>query len=1470
MPGLLNGRVCNARFNGGKQYYDDLQISSNNDAVVIDMVNGGGKSFLIQCLGQTIIPNSRWQNDWEFKAVFEPKNKNTVIHCMTEWRLDDGMEYKYLLAGFCASKPTRVNSDDENYSYGNFERISYICLYNEPNENDIFNFPLKQQDDDGKDRFMTLPELKRYLSSIKSRDYYTEIAPSSIAYRKRLSQYNIIEPEWDLIKGVNADEKYVATYLRQYPTSEKFILDFLIPKIEKCNSTRAGYDYQDSDSLATALMDIKEQLGELMRNKAQSGEYNKIIEFIEVLSNKLSDIGEQYEKREELYVEIKKTIKFLEDQAKELKAKHETTLSEIATYNKKIENQDLDIQGINTIALEWEFQKKNDDKDKKEKEIHDLEKTLEDEKRNCLIKKMENVYHSILLDEAKVEECLARIKTLEISNKDLIKEREELGVKVKGYLLSKAQDIEAEKNENISAIEELSDDIDECNSNISYKNSEVLSLEKDNCKIKSFLSDLNNKLTSTEFNKIAAFEKNSDSLVFIESVIEENTVLQKESLDKIGFIEKDIKNAENNINSLEKDIIRLEYVYRDDSDRLALANELYSKIETLYDIYGSTDVKPLYETIKTKLESLEDINGDIIKDISETKVILSSLKNRNISVSEDTIKVFDILRKKYSGAILGTEFISNLSIDDKKYFIDMNSLIPYSILLDEKDYSKFISDKELLENYYGSAIPIINKKTLDDVIMYPNGITFTSKGVDFFVNEDKISKLRDDMESKLEKLKISKEENEREISRIREEVDLIKRFIDNFGSVANMESLAAGVRNVENSINKNKEDIEEYESIIVSLKSDALQLTNNVTTYAERIKDSKEQLNLLREYIMIVDSIAAREKDYKSNIANLESIKNDIQEEESFLQELKIRRAEEEALKSSIQEKKIRLDVKLDTLNYIELSSVDILNKITDDEYVLLDSKLNAINKKLQGATGNLSLLEEEISSCRGRISDNKSTIEQEGFSLGGFKYISIDFIKNTRELIDDLTEYIRKIDALIDDKNKELYQLINECGTIEGKLISSKEKIYESHGVDFDEIRKNIERIVDCNTYKNKLSEIKKSKKDNEQRRRALKHEEDKLKDEINKNKDIKNEFLVLNKDADIDITGEDLVSIRDSRVVKESLQDVEKTIKYRENSYKKQINKGHSIVTYVHGFKEILNELEKLPNVSFKIKEIACKLTGDSEDSWINMLRAEQQKIDENIKSLELQEEKFITLCIQKSENVLRDVKKLSDLSVIEIKGERQEMLRINLNKLPDDIARERMKNYIENLIKACADEENDNDRKLKLSKGLTTDNLFKQIIEKIRPKSVELYKLEDIENKNVNEWLTLDRAYGSKGQTNGMYVSMLICIISYLRKLYTSSVDDSKKVLILDNPFSGTTSEIIWLPILKLLRENNVQLWAVGFEIKTQLANSFPTRYYLEKKVTNKYEKIVVADFKSTYDLNKLEYNPLSGQQMGLQLE
>lgn len=1463
MPGLLSTRVCNARFSGGKKYYEDLQLNSHGDALVIDMVNGGGKSFLIQCIGQTIIPNSRWQNDWDFKAVFEPKNKNTVIHCVTEWELDDGMEYKYLLAGFCASKLIKTNNNDEDKTYADFERFSYICLYNNRNENDIFNLPLKEVNDDGSSKFMSLSELKKYLYSIKSKDYYTEVFTVSKSYRKRLSQYNITEAEWELIKGVNADEKYVATYLRQYSNAEKFILDFLIPKIEECYSTRGGYEYQDSEKLASSLLNIREKMDELMKSKSKSQEYEKIIESIQKLAVKLEDLSTKYTEREKIYTEIKMSIIYLEEEMIKLTDKKSTTETDFDNVKKDIETLDINIQALEIRNIEKAYEEKLIEEEEKEEEIASLENILGKEERNCAFKSQENTYHSILQDESNTSRCKASIETLELNNKELVSERNSLGVEVKSHLLGKKELVLGKKNDNLANINECNSELDKYSDSVRDMQSEIISLNKDNKRITKEKDDLAERIISKEFNIIQKLDKDIYTKRRLEDDIEENEVIVDDLIKEVSSTDQQIKETENNINSLNIEKVKRDMEYNIEREKLEVAANLYKKCEALFEIYGCSSVEELNSKLSDKLAKNEKSRIIITDDISKCKSIISTLENHKITLNKDTMNIYSILKGRFSNTLLGLDFISSLDIKEKEYFIKMNNLIPYAVLLEDNDYKKFIEDKDLLDNYYGSAVPVISKKTLEEVIIYPKGVTFTSKDIDFYTNEEKIGRLKLEKEEELKSLEIKLKEVKDIISSLNNDIKPVREFIDRYINKSTLESLALTVRKIEELLDENEDNLEVFNKLQISLKSDLISINERIKFANDNISEKKKQLSVLELYLDYKDRINKLEVELAENNKVCAEIDKSLKAELDYINELKIRKSEFEELKEAFAIQVHGIQRYIDDIAYVGEITSNIM--LSEDEFLDKKSRLTAVLDKLQGSSSDLKNLNDEIRRCEERIGRNKSIIFLENFTLEEFSHITIDFVKNSDELLKKLKDYVNSLDNQLSALELEFMDIKSSKGELKGSLTSRIDTLFSNNSVNYRDIRGNIDEMLEGLSYVDKIKDMKKIRKESISIKVKLDKELKLLNDKIRYNNDTKNKFIYIDKDIDIELNAEKLTSIRNYQDVSTDLKSVENSVSYKISEFKREVALGKNMTTSIQGYSEILSDLEELPTISSSLKDMVSKLAGEDDNSWISMLKFEQEKIVENIKSLELQEEKFITLCIQKSENVLRDIKKLTELSVIEINGRRQEMLRINLNKLPDELAREKMKNYIEGIIGSCSEEADDTVRKIKISKGLTTDNLFKQIIDRIKNKSVELYKLEDVDNMEVNDWLSLDRAYGSKGETNGMYITMLICIISYLRKLYTNSTDESKKVVILDNPFSGTTSEIIWLPILNLLKENNVQLWAAGFEIKTQLSNIFPTRYYMGKKASKHYEKIVINRFHSDYNLRSLGYEELYGRKM-----
>ena len=1462
MPSLNRVRAI-ASFNNGKQCFEDLKINSLGEDIVLDMVNGGGKSFLIQCIGQTIIPNSTWQKDWDFKAVFEPANKNKVVHCLTEWKLDEGMGYKYLLAGFCAARPTKVTNNEGESNYGDFERFSYICLYNEPNDNDIFNLPLTEKDEEGTVYRMSLHDLKRYLKNQKNNDYYVEIEEKARTYKKRLAKYNITNAEWELIRGINADEKYVATYLRSYPTSEKFILKFLIPKIEECNANMEDIDYRGSEALAADLLNIRELMNDLIKKKSQAKEYYKIVNFIELVSRELTVIKDKYKERDALYKEIKKTIKYLDSKVEELRKQQVEVEGNLKKEEKNLRDNEIRLNALEIYSVEKDLLENQKLEQSKSKKVESLNNVVKIESKKLAIKKKENTYLSMLQDEAAKARYIKEKEVIELSNKDLINGRKELGQKVKNYLYNKINSLEEEKKELNKKQDSLAEEIKNTTDKIIALKSSIMSSNKDLERYAEEEKNIKINMQISDFEIIENTTKDKKAKVLIEAELEKSITKKKHLESEQNKLQKDVMNALTVINELKVSKMELEQELKEKNSKLLGARESYGIIEEQMEKYDAFTIEELNKSIEEEAERLLLKQREIDLKIMDIKEMLKNIESNSIALSNDTKIIFNILKEKYPDSILGKDFLENLSLSEKKEYISSNELLPYSILLNSDDYKQFIKDKTILQNYFGSPVPIIDKDSLKNVVLMPQGITFTNKDVSFFVDEDERERTRILKEEELIDLRTFKDSLEKSITKIGE----ISRIIKEFKGKDYVEILASEVGKLESEVFKKENLIIENNDLktfidenIIKNNAEIKSLENNIDLFKKQVIKLERYIDLDNRFIKLKENINVAESEKKTASENL-----DI--EEGLLVTFNHKQNLNKDRYEKVEKSLYTLKGEFEKIDYVKVNDDSI---ISEEEYIKLSGELKAVTEKLNGVNSNFKKLEEDILACNKRIERARADIEQEGVRIDELKHVTLDFAENSKEVIEEMQINLNKLIHELEEEKESLEEYKRTIRSLNDKFQDKTEELKKQDLISYSQVKGQIEKFVQGEDIKEKLKEINEIIQISKVKLNELKERRYKILNELDKNKDIKSEFLYLEKDidADIFINKEPLEKIREFKEVQGEVALIKHSISTKKISYNNKLKEGEKLIEYMNDFKEILEELRNLPNNIDDLTNIIKTLVGaedNDEESILNLVKQEQSTLDDNIKSLEVQEDKFVTLCIQQSENILRDIKKLANLSVIDINGSRQEMIRVNLSELEDDIVKEKMKNYIENLINKSVKCEDENERRLELAKGLTVESLFKQIIKPIKASSIQIYKLEDINNMELNSWLSWDRAYGSKGQTNGMYISVLICLISYLRKLYTTSTDNTKKVIILDNPFSGTTSEIIWLPILKLLKENNVQLWAFGYEIKTQLSNCFNVRYLLEKKPGKGHENIIVSSFKSTADTDNLGYDPLTGKKI-----
>ena len=328
MPKINRIRVNNVKYNFGTQQYDDFVMKMYGKNTIYDLANGGGKSVLMLLLLQNLIPNCTLDEKQPIEKLFRGDSKNTTIHSLIEWELDEKDKkdgYLYLTTGFCAKK---AKQSEEEKDTASIDYFNYCIFYRKYNENDIINLPLVNEE--GR---ITYSGLKSYLKELEKNDLSLKVYvfDKKGEYQKFIAGYGLIESQWEIIRGINKTEGHVRTYFEtNYKTTRKVVEDLFIEEIiEKAFLNQIDGENVNQD-MAETLLQIKDKLIELTKKKKEISSYDRQQELINVLIARIGTFLEQYHEKEESLDGLKRIYHSLETFLKEI----ETSIEE---KNKKLE-----------------------------------------------------------------------------------------------------------------------------------------------------------------------------------------------------------------------------------------------------------------------------------------------------------------------------------------------------------------------------------------------------------------------------------------------------------------------------------------------------------------------------------------------------------------------------------------------------------------------------------------------------------------------------------------------------------------------------------------------------------------------------------------------------------------------------------------------------------------------------------------------------------------------------------------------------------------------------------------------------------------------------------------------------------------------------------------------------------------------------------------------------------------------------
>ena len=306
MPQLARVRIVNFQYNNGKrlipdELYDFSDAQGNACAnTLIALINGGGKSVLVQLMLQPILPEAKVS-----KRRIADFFTSASCHCfiVLEWLLDNSPMKLITGISMAASNTADLSAgkladDDSPGKRGHSVRYYTFCA-NYTNDSApcaIASLPLSYN----ANGLFQAAEYE-YIRKLKNKGSMGDLrcysSKDNAEWKKKLEEYGIYQDEWrHLMEPLNSDEGGMSQFFSQpqFKTADRLIDGLFIPAVE----TRLGQSSQGVDSsLSAMLINYAKQYRQNAENIQNSDRCRKFREDILALQGDVQGIWTLWDNR---------------------------------------------------------------------------------------------------------------------------------------------------------------------------------------------------------------------------------------------------------------------------------------------------------------------------------------------------------------------------------------------------------------------------------------------------------------------------------------------------------------------------------------------------------------------------------------------------------------------------------------------------------------------------------------------------------------------------------------------------------------------------------------------------------------------------------------------------------------------------------------------------------------------------------------------------------------------------------------------------------------------------------------------------------------------------------------------------------------------------------------------------------------------------------------------------------------------
>ena len=1470
MPGITAIRIAGLKVGRYRDKLHDCTFKTtlgegSNGNLLVNLVNGGGKSTMILALEQIFKPGTvRSRQASEQNAInniADLLNKDGDHYfALVEFALDDGMdvspEENRLVAGIAMRhKPgaQAKGSTKERVDY-----YTFISVYGEGSgaKNSIENLPLTEYNEAGKSRLAPYDALMSWAKS-DSFELYSGNPQATKRYLDALEAYGV--PARTLAKAyalVGTTENGIGDWANKEITTVEKLMEYLIGVVVQKGNLGTS-DLSETLMSYAELYEAKKD-DERTRTAAQDAEplLDNLIEASDRMVGAHAAVDDAAH-------DIDAFIGACEAQRVELESKCEANERELANTDKELSELAFHGKSFAYFKAHNNAQALFTESEAKELDWKRTQGALSEARHRERVLKCARVESKIRESDreiARIEGSIARQE----SKSRVSEELADLKFATKRAAERERDVVQTQLRELDEAVAETKRDLGDATAAWRTTSTSLKAASTEQARLEGSISTQRSELERCFEIAGVPFSMSLDGLAST-AALKKKRVEAESWLARLSADAEELSVARDNVQaSLAETRIALgaatSNVEATKGAYLAARDTHAAYLKSLEEcfvacdkasvdartnglVWASNDVDDKNARRRDEMRTLEN-------EIHESYRVLAAIRSKTLHLSADAREWFD---SRGIGYTTGEARFSSCSDEVKSGILKNHPEMLYGVVLDESQYAAF--ERAEKEGWQQSLVPVYRQSEVvslsqegacsSDYLALPNKEALS--------NPDGFEQA---VRTRLKSAEERKSAIEAHLTKLQKARDAIKRhasvYNDEDGQSEERFSQACDEARKEYNASKERRD---------ELCASVTALENETAALEAKLKSNERSAEEQNRLLESVEEAADKADEHNTLVRNLEEAIRKVSDLTSSFEKLDARKhalekkidADEEAVRAAkgLCE---AVDSTLDEVKDAPYRDTDIDGKseVLFQRYISMrdaeSAKMRDLKQALQDAKAIRSARLETQDECAGddalALSEGKSAFENASE-------------KRIEQELDNVACSVRMLAKDEEVKRAMATDAIGDAKQAQGKVSALHDQIVEEYGkepfapLDFTEENAE-ERKRQLNKRKDGLAS------ENERAQKRIKETSRAETDATKKKNELFGNIKIMPSSEQRSLQLEDNVyAQKDQFEIKaekalDNLESEERSLRRVFERYEKSVFAQQCASDAVTRLKECLQSVKSTAQA-----ESLKRTFEDNSKAVARLIEA----LNVNLAKLDSDFDELVAGVQVRQALIYDELKQIENHSRIRFEGDSAAKATLQLN-LPEreaavegEGARKRVKDFLEDVAHNIASEKSQTCREKIAKACMKASSIFSVVVPLGSLKVKKLQGNIDRDRRQMIAW-----SGGLSGAENMLAASIVLTAsMNYLMSNDVSTAKRPRTVLILDNPYGAATSESLLNPFYSLCEQTKTQIIAFSDLATLEITSGITTRYTLTRKDdTNKKGHIV------------MEGGPSAGKAAGGELE